>query len=143
MADLSFVITLPAGSDFDSIIDFAHTQLLGRYENHGNFRSYYIPPFNADGDTYECNASDLEPAFISVLDQMQKFGWLHFHFRLDGIPVAFDWKITDQEMADFGHSLTFEEKNLFGETVYDADAAAYADEIYSAKVRAVLAKKTA
>lgn len=110
---MKMILTLPTTVDVEKFINFVKAQMLGRYNDH-RISNYWLPNLELCGyrghikgndktacTLYECNAQDLIPPFISVIDSLKNFGMLNYYFTLDGKPVALDWHIEGFEVGGF------------------------------------------
>jgi len=153
---VKLVLTLPSETDSDKFMDAVITQVQGRYHYAYYFNGLATPSITyrdtcgwLKGTTryniYDINADEVEPAFISVIDELAQFGFLSYDFRINGKSIGVDWwRPTADEMLDEGTEYGFETVRN-GEVYYDETAAEYAADIYNAKIAALAngAKKIA
>ena len=110
---VKLILTLRGIVDADNFTTFVKAQMLGRY-NDKRINEYWLPNLNLctccgyiKGDdnhavtVYECNASDIIPPFISVINSLKNFGMLDYYFTLDGKPVQLDWHIEGFEVGGY------------------------------------------
>jgi len=101
---LKLVVSLPNEVTAEQFLAFCKNQVIGRYGNDRRISEYWLPQLLHCGyrgyiksgekytcTLYECNAEDLQPFYISVIDTLKNFGMLNYFFTLDGVPVEIEW----------------------------------------------------
>ena len=151
---VKLVVSLPSQANVEDFLTFCKHAFLGRYENDRNIKEYWLPTLMPCGyrgyikgdekhtcTLYECDAAELEPAVISVIDELAHFGFLSYDFRIGGKSIGVDWwKPSDDELLDEGCTCGFEDTDNYGKVIYDATAARYAADIFRNKLNYLVAE---
>ena len=94
---VKMMLKLPHAVNADDFVELATSVVLGRYGREGYYDGLAVPKIdwqrmgNKDFTLYEIDAREIDPAFISAVQTLQKFIPLKFQFRAGSTILADDW----------------------------------------------------
>ena len=94
---IKMMLSLPHAVNADDFVELATSVVLGRYGREGYYNGLAVPKIkwlrmgNKDFTIYEIDAREIDPAFISAVQTLQKFIPLKFQFRAGSTIFENDW----------------------------------------------------